>query len=157
MIGLSELITQYVDVTFDGTTKQMVNGVFQYDHGLSLRVHGVPTNVEWQFQFGYRGGTESVTTVGTVEGDAVVGVIPDALLMQQREVICYLYYENEEFGLTVYEIYIPLSSRIKPAVGTYTPEQIDAYDQLVATLQGLIAAFPDIATVAETQSYLGIS
>ena len=156
-MGLSELITQYVDVTFDGTTKQMVDGVFQYDHGLSLRVHGVPTNVEWQFQFGYRGGTESVTTVGTVEGDAVVGVIPDALLMQQREVVCYLYYENEEFGLTVYEIYIPLGLRIKPAVGTYTPEQIDAYDQLVATLQGLIAAFPDIATVAETESYLGIS
>ena len=52
---MSELISKYVDVTFDGTNKKMVNGVFQYDHGLSLRVHGVPTDVQWQFQFGCRG------------------------------------------------------------------------------------------------------
>ena len=157
MIGLSELITQYVDVTFDGTTKQMVNGVFQYDHGLSLRVHGVPTNVQWQFQFGYRGGAECLTTIGTIEDGAVVGVIPDRLLTQPREVVCYLYYENEEFGVTVYEIFIPLIQRAKPAEDEYTPQQIDAYDQLVATLQGLIDSMPDIATVAETQSYLGLS
>ena len=104
---MSELITKYVDVTFDGTTKQMINGVFQYDHGLSLRVHGVPTDVEWQFQFGCRGGSESVTTIGSIEDNAVVGVIPDTLLMQPREVICYLYYEDETFGITIYEIYIP--------------------------------------------------
>ena len=154
---MAELITKYVDVTFDGTNKQMVNGVFQYDHGLYLRVHGVPTNVQWQFQFGYRGGNESVTTAGTIDNDAVLGVIPDTLLMQQREVICYLYYEDENFGITVYEIFIPLAQRVKPATGTYTPAQIDAYDELVATLQGLIESMPDIATVAETKAHLGIA
>lgn len=152
-----DLITKYVDVTFNGTAKQMVEGVFQYDHGLYLRVRGVPTNVEWQFQFGCRGGTESLTTLGEVEGDAVVGMIPDTLLMQPREVVCYLYYEDEEYGITIYEIIIPLTQRVKPADGTYTPEQIDAFDTLVATLQGLIEAMPEVATVAETKAYLGIT
>ena len=151
------MITKYVDVTFDQTHKQMVDGVYQYDHGLLLRIHGVPTNVAWQFQFGYRGGVESVTTIGETEGEAVVGVIPDTLLMQPREVVCYLYYEDEEYGITTYEIYIPLTQRAKPADGTYTPEQIDAYDTLVANLQELIDEMPDVATVAETKSYLGIT
>ena len=154
---MSELITKYVDVTFDGTTKQMVSGVFQYDHGLSLRVHGVPTNVQWQFQFGYRGGVDSVTTMGLIEDGAVIGVIPDTLLMQQREVVCYLYYENEEYGLTIYEIYIPLNLRVKPANGTYTPQQIEAYDELVASLQEAISSIPEIATVLETTTFLGIA
>ena len=154
---MSELITKYVDITFDGENKQMVTGVYQYDHGLSLRVHGIPTNAAWQFQFGHRGGTDSVTVIGATESGAVVGVIPDELLMQKREIVCYLYYESEEFGLTVYVIYIPVDQRMQPATGSYTPQQIDAYDQLVATLQGMIDSMPDIATVAETKTFLGIA
>ena len=95
---MSELITKYVDVTFDGTEKQMVRGIYQYDHGVSLRVHGVPTNVAWQMQFGFRGGSCSVTSIATISDGAVVGEIPDTLLMQKREVVCYLYYENETYG-----------------------------------------------------------
>ena len=136
---MSEIITRYVDVTFDGTYKKMVEGVFQYDHGLKLRVRGVPTNVAWQMQFGNRAGNETVTSIATVSGDAVIGDIPDALLEQQREVVCYMYYEDPNYGITVYEIYFPLMPRLKPAAGSYTPEQIEAYDALVAELQELIS------------------
>ena len=139
---MSEPITKYVDVTFDGTSKQTVSGVYQYDHGLYLRVSGVPTNVQWQLQFTNRGDVDSITVMGTVSGGKVLGEIPDALLMQQREIICYLYYEDVNYGITVYEIYIPLARRVKPAVGTYTPQQVDTFDTLAANLQALIDNFP---------------
>ena len=39
---MSEMLNSYVDVTFDGSEKKMVTGVYQYDHGLKLRVHNFP-------------------------------------------------------------------------------------------------------------------
>lgn len=39
---MSELLSPYVNVTFDGSEKKMVTGVYQYDHGLKLRVHNFP-------------------------------------------------------------------------------------------------------------------
>lgn len=151
--------SKYVDVTIDGTKQQIVNGIYQYDHGIFLRVHGVPTNVVWQFQFGYRGSSESITAIGTVEDDAVIGRIPDTLLMQRREVICYLYYEDENYGMTIYEIYLPLSQRIQPETGTYTPEQVDTFNTLVNELQGMIDEMDamGVATVEDVNTYLGIS
>lgn len=79
-----------------------------------------------------------------MEGDDVVASIPDTLLLQSREVICYMYYEDEDAGLTVFEIYIPVMPRLKPATTTYTPEQIDTFDQLVAQLQALISTVDDM-------------
>lgn len=150
MIGVPDLITRYVDVTFDGTDKQMVTGVFQYDHGLMLRVHGLPTDVVWQFQYGYRSGTETITSVGEAEDDAVVSAIPDTLLMQQREVICYIYYESETYGMTIYQVFIPLIPRLKPAAGTYTPEQIDTFNTLLAQLNALIEEADGLNEQSET-------
>ena len=85
-----------------------------------------------------------MTVLSTMEDDAVVAAIPDTLLLQSREVICYLYYESEDVGLTVFEIYIPVMPRLKPASAEYTPEQVDTFDQLVAQLQALIAAVDDM-------------
>ena len=142
---MADLISKYVDVTYDGTNQQVIEGVYQYDHGLSLRVYGVPTNVTYQVQFGIRGGDTSVTMVPTISDGAVVCVIPDTLLMQDREIACYLYYEDSNYGITVFEFSIPPTPRIQPATGTYTPEQISAYDALVAELQDLIELMPDNA------------
>lgn len=125
---VSELTTKYVDVTFDGTNKQMVTGVYQYDHGISLRVHGIPTDVVWQMHFGFQGSTYTVPSIAVPSEGAVIGAIPDGVLMQHREVICYLYYEAEDTGVTVYEICIPLIPRTQPPVGTYTPEQIESFE-----------------------------
>lgn len=149
-------ITKYVDVVFDRDYKQVAPSVYRYDHGIALRVRGVPTNVAWQCHFSCRGNDHSVPVVATVEDNAVIGIVPDVILMQPREVICYLYYEDENFGRTVYEIFIPVQGRARPANGSYTPQQIDAYDTLVATLQSLINEMPDVATLAETKTYLDI-
>ena len=65
--------------------------------------------------------------------------------MQQREIICYMYYEDEDYGLTVYEIDIPVIPRLKPTADTYTPEQIDNYNELVAALQGYVTQTSELA------------
>lgn len=154
---MSDLYDQYVDVIFDGTRMQVAKGVHQYDHGMLLRIYGLPTDVLWQMHFGYRGSNASITSIATISGESIVGAIPDTLLMQQREIMCYLYYEDETYGKTVYEICIPVISRIEPKEGTYTPEEINTFNQLMAILQSLIDNFPEVATVPETESFFDIS
>ena len=153
---MASLRNEYVDIFLNGDKQQVLRGIYQYDHGLKLRVHGQPTAGAWQMQYGYVGNRESVTTFTTLEDGTVVAPVPDILLMQPNDLVCYIYLEDEEYGVTVYEIQMPITPRIKPADGTYTPEQIDTFDQLAAELQALIDQMPDIATVAETKSYLDI-
>lgn len=155
---MADLRNEYIDVYLGNNNKrQIVHGIYQYDHGLKLRIHGLPTNAVWQMQYGYAGNRTSVTVFSTLEDGTVVAAIPDMLLMQPNNLTCYIYFEDEEFGLTVYEIQILITPRVKPSDGTYTPEQIDAFDQLAAELQALIDQMPDIATVAETKTYLDIT
>ena len=155
---MADLRNEYVDVYLGNNNKyQVVRGIYQYDHGLKLRIHGLSTTPVWQMQFGCVGNRESVTTFTTLEDGTVVAPIPDIMLMQPNNLACYIYLEDEEYGVTVYEIQMPITPRIRPSDGTYTPEQIDTFDQLAAELQALIDQMPDIATVTETQTYLNIT
>ena len=71
-------MTEYVDVLFDGTQSKRIPGIYQYNHGMLLRVRGVPTDVIWGVHYGYRGGNDSVNVTSQTEGDAVTAQIPDA-------------------------------------------------------------------------------
>ena len=83
-------------------------------------------------QFGYRDGKEAIPVLSTQEDDMVIADIPDALLMQSRELVCYIYLEEEGSGLTIYEIVMPIVPRIKPGENVYTPKQINNFDTLVS-------------------------
>lgn len=63
--------------------------------------------------------------------------------------MCYIYLEDEDSGVTVYEILMPIIRRIKPTAGTYTPEQIDNFTTLLNQLNALIDTIDD--TNAESE------
>lgn len=76
---MANITSGYLDVMFDGNRQTVIHDVYQYDHGIVLRVRGVPIDEMWQLQFGYRGDAESVTVIGVIEDDAVTAQIPDYL------------------------------------------------------------------------------
>lgn len=141
MNPVDEVRSEYIDIEQSNNQPMIIRGVFQYDHGLKLRIYGLPADAEWQIHYGYSEYKDGLSVIGQLEGEAVVAAIPDILLMQAKPLWCYVYYEEESVGLTVYEIQIPIIPRIKPAAGTYTPEQIDNYDILLSEQNNVINSF----------------
>ena len=135
---MADFRDEYIDIYLNGNKRQIIRGIYQYDHGLKLRIHGQPTTSMWQMQYGCVGNRETVTVFSTLEDGTVVATVPDTLLMQPRDLMCYIYLEEDSSGVTVYEILMPIIRRIKPTSGTYTPEQIDNFNTLLEQFNALI-------------------
>lgn len=89
-------------------------------------------------QYAYIGLKQALSVTPTVEGDYYLADIPDVLLFQNKELQCYVYVEENDSGVTVYEIDMTIMPRAKPADGQYTPQQIDNYDALIGQVNQLI-------------------
>lgn len=125
------------------------NGVYQYDHGITLQVHGISTGPVPDFHFGIDGSTKSISVTPTRTDGVVAAKIPDAVLMQHRQVWCYVYIESDGSGYTSFEIRIPIIPRPKPAGSSYTAEQIDSYNQLLAQLNAELEAAKGFVDIVE--------
>ena len=128
----------YVDVLFDGNTYQKTEPLFQYDHGIALRVRGQPSNNQFQIHCSAIGQKHSLSVLGQWEDDVQMAFIPDAVLTQDKDIVCYIYLENNDLGITIYEIDIPVIPRAMPGSGNYTPEQTSNYDVQASNLSSLI-------------------
>ena len=106
--------------------------LYQHDYGQLLQISGIelPENFEAQF-------TNSMTkqTVTMLGSDNTVE-IPDALLAESTDVICYVFlHHTEDDGETRYKIIIPVIPRPKPSENTPTPVQQDIITQAIAALE----------------------
>lgn len=79
-----------------------------------------------------------MSVIPAKEESCIIADIPDILLMQQKELQCYVYIEDDTSGLTVYEIRIPIRPRSKPSDVSFTPQQIDSYGIQVSELNSAI-------------------
>lgn len=70
------------------------------------------------------------------------------MLMQDKDLIVYVYVEDESTGKTVGEIRIPIIARPKPS-SLYTPEQINNYSTVMGDLEGALEQVEDLADRAE--------
>lgn len=118
--------------------------VHQWDHGISISVTGIDNLSFWNAHFANEGRGFSLKTVGRTSGKTVIFDIPDILLVEGENIMCYVYRENTTSGYTGYTIRIPVIRRAKPDTTTYTPEQTAAFDALMAELQSRIDAFEEI-------------
>lgn len=95
-------------------------------------------------QYAYLGLKEALSVVPTLEGEFYLADIPDVLLFQNKELQCYVYVEENDSGVTVYEIDMTIMPRAKPADSQYTPQQIENYDALVDQMNQLIEQTQDL-------------
>ena len=141
---MADFRNRCVEIYLDGNKHQIIRGIYQYDYGLKLRVHGQPTTSMWQMQYGCVGNKEAITVFSTLEDGTVVASVPDTLLMQPRDLVCYIYLEEDNSGVTVYEIMMPIIRRIQPVAGTYTPQQINNFNTLLNQFNALIDEVEDM-------------
>ena len=163
-----------IEASFEQATHKSaaIGGIYQYDTGQRLRMHGLPTPEELaemddflvgdavtvQAQYGYIGDSQTETRLAAF--DAQTGCweaeIPDAYLTRSSAVKVFVYVsygatEDEVRAKTCYEgSFTPIS---RPAPGSQvTPSQGNAWDALVAEInqsaEVLVGHDPDTATVA---------
>lgn len=140
----------YIDIQLGNNKYQKINGLqYQYDHGLKQRISGLEENRAFSVQYAYIGLKQALSVTPTVEGDYYLADIPDVLLFQNKELQCYVYVEENDSGVTVYEIDMTIMPRAKPADGQYTPQQIDNYDALIGQVNDLRNDIQDAIDGAE--------
>jgi len=76
---------RYVDVQLGNSICVKLPPVYQYDHGLQLRLSGLPTDSAIpQVHFSCVGTKEAFTVFPSIEEEIYVVEVPDVLLMQQN-------------------------------------------------------------------------
>ena len=164
-----------IEASFEQATHKSaaIGGIYQYDTGQRLRMHGLPTPEELaemddflvgdavtvQAQYGYIGDSQTETRLAAF--DAQTGCweaeIPDAYLTRSSAVKVFVYVsygatEDEVRAQTCYEgSFTPIS---RPAPGSQvTPSQGNAWDALVAeinlTLSKMNTAISETNAAAE--------
>lgn len=132
---------KYIDVTLNGSKTQVVRGLYQYDRGLVQRIHGLPANTVYSMQYGSIGGKgETIDALSTTENGVIVAQIPDSLLMLPRDMVCYIYVSRSGYGVTTYELMMPLVRRIMPGAFTMSQEQLDTYLDLINRANQLLTS-----------------
>lgn len=110
------------------TRHTSVNGLYQYDRGVEIRIFGMTPEAIPSLHFSIDGSRTAIPTVPKVEDGVIIGVIPDVILMQHRQALCYVYVESEEYGYTEFEIRLPIIPRGKPSDFELTDEQTESYN-----------------------------
>lgn len=99
-----------------GQSAVIAYGLYQYDFGQKLQVHGLllPEVVEVHFEklSGY-GGVAAVQ-IGEVDGMTLEVDIPDSLLMTGSALAAYIYYADKNTGETIRTVYLPVLPRDIP-------------------------------------------
>lgn len=136
-----------------------IAGIYQYDTGQRLRMHGLPTpqelaerddflsgdTVTVQAQYGYIGDSQTETRLASYDGESGCWTadIPDIYLTRSSTVKVFVYVgygaaEGMGRSKTCYEgSFTPIS---RPAPGTQvTPGQANAWDELVAEVNLTLA------------------
>ena len=134
-----------ISVNYSPQTKcTSVNALYQYDRGVEIRISGMNPITIPSLHFSIDGAKTSITTVPVLDGEDIVGIIPDAILMQHRQAICYVYVETEEYGYTEFEIRLPIIPRGKPSDFVLTSEQEESYNALLASLNSSMEEVRDL-------------
>ena len=146
---MPETRTRYVSAPFvEGCYVLTIRGIYQYDHGLKLKISGQPTKQIPQMHFAYDGQRNTIPTIPVWDGDYLIADIPDTILMQPKEVWCYIYIEDETSGYTIREIHLPQIPRGKPTDTSFTPEQINNYNALVSNMNTLMQDMDVLQNIA---------
>ncbi len=130
-----------VRVSADGVKTETAH-VFQHDHGMKLRIHGLDGAYAWTCHFAQNPSGVSVDSAlaENKSGGYWECQIPDALLALDRNIMCFVHGHNASAGFTAHMVSIPLVPRAKPGSITYTTQELNGINAVKASLQSEIDA-----------------
>lgn len=91
---------------------------------MKLRLYGLTQRDIFTVHFSYAGIKEAAKTMPYWDEDHWVAEIPDVMLIQNKELRCYVYLEESNSGITGYEISLPIIPRAKPSDYILDPANI---------------------------------
>lgn len=131
---------RYIDITIPPSSRKIEGGcIYQWDHGLIMRVQSGGKLVSGHFS--YEGQTSTIAVAPGGSGGVVEIGIPDILLMQARDIFCYLYYEDTNAGYTETCVHFYVIPRGKPASYTTNPGSAESYNGLIQKMTELTNAY----------------
>lgn len=129
-------------------------GVYQYDYGQILQIHGenLPPAAEVQFSMQDQGG-QTETRVGVTTDDVLKVQVPDKMLKNEGttenyRIFAYLYITDGKSGNTEYKITIHVTSRPAPGEIGEDPDESHILDEAV----NAVNAAADRAETAEAEA-----
>lgn len=115
-----------------------IRALFQWDYGVRMKITGLGNTVPTA-HFAFEGQNGAATLIScSSEGESIIVPIPNVMLMQDKNVFCYLYFETADSGMTTLAITIPILPRPKPGDVNYTEEEHAQFDALMAELNAAI-------------------
>lgn len=127
-----------------GNQTYHVPAVYQYDKGLKLCIFGLTTEKIIEIQYGIEGIAQTLNNTPVKDGDKWISDIPNILLTQNREIVCYVCLSDETMSKTIFHVSIPIIEREKPADYQYTEQEIAGYAKLMAELNEAIGEVAEL-------------
>lgn len=98
----------------DGRDSTTVYGLYQWDYGQELEIHGLDLPPAVEIHFAAAGDAEATVRIGTTKDKVTTSPIPDALLEQGKDIKAYVYLSDTDSGETIKIVNLPMSTRPKP-------------------------------------------
>lgn len=134
-----------------------VVSLWQYDKNIALQFGGLDTTLQTQIQFGHGNDkTPAVTpTIATVSGEQMfVATVPNKLLEDGWDLLCYAYQSRGDSGWTETMVKIPVNERMpsREWIPADDPGYIDLQDMRddIDTLQAEMPLKEDVANKVTT-------
>lgn len=128
-----------ITVTYSRHVQEVVtNGVYQYDQGLKLCILGLDPYASIKMHYGVEGMSKTLDRDAVYSDGAFVSDIPNILLAQREDILCYVYQELESSGKTLFTVRLRVIRREKPSGYQYTEEELSGYSKLMGELTAVI-------------------
>lgn len=132
----------------DGYSTATAPGLYQWDYGQILEIHGLslPPAVEVHFAI-VQSTDDAKTRIGTTIDKVTKVAIPEFIVEQSRDAVAYIYISDTESGKTVKKINMPITARQKPEAFD-APEDAQLFREAIE----MVNAAADRAEDAEKSS-----
>lgn len=118
----------------EGENTVRVTGLWQWDYGQILEIHGLDLPPAVEVHFAEKGSREEATVrIGTTADKVTTVPIPEKYLERFGEMQAYIYVSNEEYGQTEYQIVATVKARQKPEAHE-RPEDAELFREAIAAV-----------------------
>ena len=100
---------EYVSVSFGNSKAVIADPVYQYDHGLVLKILNTSASEIQQAHYAVEDMRETVGLQLAQQGSNLEARIPDNLVAKGKKITAYLYFEDDNAGYTVKTAVIPVN------------------------------------------------